>query len=199
MSWVTRDGFVRKRPMKRSAVRVCALVIGGVAGWALVPACAWAFGDSLDAMYRDNVRAENNGELPSYLYATVPPPIPQPKPLTPEDILTKLRAETPSIVVPDSAPPIAWPDVVKQIGSGAPGAFAVDAVRRKAEAADPQAVELFAWMNATGTGVRRDLTQAFNLYMQADGLNVAGAKENAKAIYNALPPSEKKSALNPNQ
>ena len=54
-------------------------------------------------------------------------------------------------------------------------------------------------MNATGTGVRRDLSQAFALYLQADGLGVTGSKENAKAIYNALPPADKKSALNPFQ
>lgn len=185
--------------MKCFAARTLSVVILSVLTLGFAQSGAWAFGDALDALYRDNVRADNNGELPGYLNATVPPPIPEAKPPTPEDIMSKLRALTPSIVVPDSAPPIAWPEVVKQVGSGAPGAFAVDAVRRKAEAADPQAVELYAWMNATGTGVRRDLSQAFALYLQADGLGVTGSKENAKAIYNALPPADKKSALNPFQ
>ncbi len=172
--------------------------IVALAVWlSLVAAPAWAFGDSLDALYRDNLRAENNGELPPYIYAGIPVPLPQAKPPTPAQVLEKLRRESPSVVVPDAAPPMPWPDVVKQIGSGAPGAFAVDAVRRKTEAADPAAVELFAWMNATGTGVRRDLPQAFALYLQADGLGVTGAKENAKAIFSALTPADKKTVLNP--
>lgn len=181
------------------AQRCLLLSVMTAAGLAVAPAGAWAFGQSLDALYRDNVRADNNGVLPPYFFATIPPPYPEPKPDIPDPSAAKLPADAGQTPPPSAAPEMPWLEVVKQVAGGAPGPFAVDAVRRKAEAADPQAVELYAWMNATGTGVKRDLAQAFTLYLQADGLNVPGAKDNAKAIYNALDPAGQKALFNPYQ
>ena len=50
----------------------------------------------------------------------------------------------------------------------------------------PEAVELLAWMNATGTGVEQNFYNAWFLYTEADDLGVKEAKRNAAVIYNLI-------------
>ena len=56
---------------------------------------------------------------------------------------------------------------------------------------NPRAVELYAWMFATGTGVNQNLLRAFSLYHQADNLNVGSASSNMSAIYKIMTPEQR--------
>ena len=148
---------------------------------------------SLDEIYRDALREENAGSLPGYVLNRGMPPYPEPKPPVPG----AAGSVGPSVVDLPLAAPMPWPEVLKSIAGGSPSPFAVDAVRRRAERDDPQAIELLAWMYTNGVGVKRNLGQAFDLYVKADSLGVGSAKDNAKAVLKAMPVAERRTVFNP--
>lgn len=51
---------------------------------------------------------------------------------------------------------------------------------------DPKAVEVLAWMNARGIGIKPNLVEAFNLYQKAAALKVPLAAENALLVYKSM-------------
>lgn len=176
-----------------------AFTLSAVAGAVLCAgaAQAWAVGPSLDEIYRSAVRGEHDGELPAYFLRRGMAPIPERKPLTPEEALAASRAAGSPIDLPPDQGELPWLQVVQEIAGGQPGPFAVEAVRARAEGGDSQAVELLAWMNANGVGVRRDLARAFGLYQQAEANGVPGARDNAQAVYKAMAPEERRGVINP--
>jgi len=178
------------------AAKSCLAVM--VAGALLAPPqAAWAFGRTLDEIFRGTVRSENDGTLPAYVVNRGLVPYPERKPLTPEEEAALRRSGRAGVIEDPLTSEMAWTDVVKEVAGGAPGPFAVDAVRRRAENADGQAVELLAWMSANGVGVQRDLAEAFDLYSRADQLGVASARDNAKAIYRAMSSEQRRTVMNP--
>lgn len=162
----------------------------------LPAAPAWAFGQTLDEVFRGTLREEHEGTLPPFVMNRGLVPYPERKPLTPEEAAAQARAQQ-GLAPTDLGGEMSWVEVVTEIAGGTPSPFAVEAVRRKAEEADPQAIELLAWMSANGVGVRRDLAMAFDLYSRAHGLGVQGAKENAQAIYRSMSPGERRTVFNP--
>lgn len=186
----------RVRPVVRGG-RVALSLIVLVLGAQTVSTPSWAFGRTLDQIFRGTVRGENGGELPPYVVNRGLPPYPEPKPLTPEQAAGLGRGAGAGAVSEDLTKDMPWDDVVKEIAGGNPGPFAVEAVRRRAEQADGQAVELLAWMSANGVGVHRDLPQAFDLYARAEELGVKSAKDNARAIYRAMSTEERRTVFNP--
>ncbi len=177
----------------RRALRVTLLLA------VLVPpptAQAWAFGRTLDEVFRGSLREEHEGSLPPFVVNRGRVPYPERKPLTPEEAAARAKALRP-LAPTDLGHEMSWVEVVTEVAGGTPSPFAVEAVRRKAEEGDPQAIELLAWMSANGVGLRRDLATAFDLYSRAHGLGVDGAKENAQAIYRSMTPGERRTVFNP--
>lgn len=174
----------------RCAGAVAVAVCAGVWGTGAV----WAQAVSLDQIYRDSLREENAGALPGYVLNRGLPPYPEPKPPVPGSGEGRLGAGVIDLPLHTQ---MAWNEVLKNIAGGQPSPFAVDAVRRRAERNDPQAIELLAWMFTNGVGVKRDLPQAFDLYVKADALGIANAKENAKAVLKSMRPEERRTVMNP--
>ena len=77
-------------------------------------------------------------------------------------------------------------DAVKSVKSGTASAEDIALISSLAAEKNPEAIELLAWMNATGTGVSQNLYNAWFLYTEADDLGVAQAKENAFVIHNLI-------------
>jgi len=75
---------------------------------------------------------------------------------------------------------------VKAVKSGLVSAEDIALVTALADEKNPEAVELLAWMNATGTGVEQNFYNAWFLYTEADDLGVKEAKQNAAVIYNLI-------------
>ncbi|MGC2854932.1 hypothetical protein ACM64Y_05615 [Novispirillum sp. DQ9] len=158
---------------------------------------AWAFGRTLDEIFRGTVRQENDGTLPPYILNRGLPPVPSRKPLTPEEAAELARSHGSGVREYDLGQPLTWVEVVQQVAGGTPSPFAVDEVRRRADGGDGQAVELLAWMHANGVGVRRDLPHAFDLYVTANGLGIQAAKENASAVFRSMSPHQRAQVNNP--
>jgi hypothetical protein len=182
-----------RRRVGRGLVIGCllAIMIIGDAG------SAWAFGRTLDQIFRGTVRGENEGELPAYVINRGPPPYPEPKPPNPDEQAAMQKTNRVGAVEQPLTQDMPWEEVVKDVAGGSPGPFAVETVRRRAERADGQAVELLAWMSANGVGVQRDLPQAFDLYARAEQLGVQSAQDNAKAIYRAMTTEQRRTVFNP--
>lgn len=185
-----------RSPFHHKALQAClfvgvALVLIGQGG------PAWAFGRTLDEIFRGTVRSENDGALPAYVINRGLVPYPEKKPLTPEEEEALRRAARAGAIEDPLTSEMPWEEVVKEVANGTPGPFAVDAVRHKAEQSDAQAIELLAWMSANGVGVQRDLPQAFDLYSQAERLGVQSARDNAKAIYRAMTTEQRRTVFNP--
>lgn len=184
--------FSRTTALGRTAFVGAAIFLGVLSA---VP--ARAAGPSLDEIYRSAVRGEHDGELPAYFLRRGIAPLPERKPLTPEEALAAARASAPAIDLPADQGDMPWLQVVQEVAGGKPGPFAVNAVRARAEDGDGQATELLAWMNANGVGLRRDLARAFSLYQQAEMHGVPGARDNAQAVYRAMAPEERRTVLDP--
>lgn len=175
-------------------IRWAVAVVVGVMVWNPGGGVARAQAVSLDQIYRDSLREENAGALPGYVLNRGLPPYPEPKPPVPGSGEGRLGAGVVDLPLHTQMP---WNEVLKSIAGGQPSPFAVDAVRRRAERNDPQAIELLAWMFTNGVGVKRDLPQAFDLYVKADALGIANAKDNAKAVLKSMRPEERRTVMNP--
>lgn len=186
-------------PQARRLSRTVTLVLGCVVASVVVGSTnsAFAFGRTLDQVFRGTVRGENDGELPAYVVNRGMIPYPEAKPPNPDEEAAMRRNGTSGVVEQALTPEMPWEEVVKEVAGGSPGPFAVETVRRRAERADGQAIELLAWMSANGVGLQRDLSQAFDLYARAQKLGVASAEDNAKAIYRAMSTEERRTVFNP--
>ena len=160
--------------------------------FALGPGSQKAEAWTLDELYRDSLRQEHDGALPGFVINRGHPRPPEPQPLTPDERAARAAAARGSSSYVIGGEPRPWLEVVREVASGNPGPFAVDAVRHRAEGGDPQAVELLAWMTANGVGVRRDLPNGFRHYLRAAELGVNGARENAEAIFRVLSPEQRR-------
>lgn len=180
-----------------SLVRVLlAVALAAVTG-TVMPSPAAAFSRTLDEIFRDTVRGENDGELPAYVVNRGRVPFPDRKPLTPDELAALNKGLGPSVAPVPVTREMAWDDVVRQVANGSPDPFAVETVRSHADRNEPQAIELLAWMTANGVGLQRDLPGAFELYTRANEQGVASAKENAQAIYKAMTVEQRRTVFNP--
>lgn len=180
----------------RAGLAVAALA-AGLAGGLAGSGQAWAFGRTLDEIFRGAVRQENDGTLPPYILNRGLPPVPVRKPLTPEEAAELARSQGAGVREFDLGQPLTWLEVVQQVAAGSPSPFAVDEVTRRADGGDGQAVELLAWMHANGVGVRRDLPRAFRLYVQASDLGIDTAKDNAGAVFRSMSVEQRAQVNNP--
>ena len=154
---------------------------------------------SLDELYRDLVKSDNDGYLPMFVknrhapenLLEAPMEIPAAKPvsqatpgldLRPIDLVNEYKAREAARLqnIRD------WENAVKAVQQNRVTPVELKIITSRTEKKDPKAIEIYAWMNAKGVGVKQDLIQAFHYYMEADRLNVADAKKNASLVYQAM-------------
>ena len=86
-----------------------------------------------------------------------------------------------------------WSDIVVAVKKGNVSPFDLAEIRRQSERENAEAIELLAWMYATGTGLRQDLQKSYTYYLQAAHMGVSSAYDNVRAVYRAMSPTQRAS------
>ena len=84
-----------------------------------------------------------------------------------------------------------WEDIVASVKNGSVSPFDLAEIRRQSENENIEAIELLAWMYATGTGIRQDLTKSYTYYLQAAHMGLASANDNVRAVYKMMSPAQR--------
>lgn len=162
-----------------------------------------AHSTSLDEIYRDLVKSDNEGYLPLYVKNRKIPDVLIEDGIT--EIPLAIKAEDPKIT-PYQIPLVdkykieeeariarqrKWDNAVLAVKENRVTPVELDEILLRVAENNPHAVEIYAWMNARGIGIPQDLVHAFNLYQQAIFLKVAGAEKNAAAVYKIMKPEQR--------
>lgn len=90
----------------------------------------------------------------------------------------------------------AWQVVVKRVGEGRPLPGDYASIERKAEAGDADAMELLAWMNVNGVGLKiKNFARAYEMYGRAVVAGRIKQKENLDKLWPKLTGAEKEQML----
>lgn len=160
--------------------------------------------NSLDELYRDLIRADNEGYLPLFVKNRKVPDIlsddkiptaPQPVASTPapNDVPQEVSFVDPRQKEAEAAKAeaLAWENAIKAIQENRVTPVELEEIIKRVEQNNPRAVEIYAWMLTKGVGVKQNLIKAFQLYQQAAKLGVLNAENNAAQIYRVLSPDER--------
>lgn len=160
--------------------------------------------NSLDELYRDLIRSDNEGYLPLFVKnRQVPdilsddkiPTVPQPvaSTPTPADVPQEVSFVDPRQQEAEvaKAEVLAWENAIKAIQENRVTPVELEEIIKRVEQNNPRAVEIYAWMLTKGVGVKQNLIKAFQLYQQAAKLGVLNAENNAAQIYRVLSPDER--------
>lgn len=79
-----------------------------------------------------------------------------------------------------------WENALKAVEENRVTPLELEIINDYAAKNDPKAVEVLAWMNARGIGIKPNLVEAFNLYQKAAALKVPRAAENALLVYKSM-------------
>lgn len=159
---------------------------------------------SLDDLYRDIIRSDNEGYLPLFVKNRTMPDI-----LGEEEIL-KNAAQTPAANLKNAdqkplkltndaqakaaarkAKQLKWEQTLQAVEQNRITPLDLDEINYRVSLNDPKAVEVLAWMYTKGVGVSPDLAAAFRLYQLAEKLQVPQAKTNAALVYKAMSPEQR--------
>ena len=161
---------------------------------------------SLDELYRDIIRSDNQGYLPMFVKNRDIPDI-----LVEEEILKRIPDETPDkIKNPEQKPlnlsndrpdlnalrktlQLKWDNTLKAVAENRVTPIELQEIEYRVQQNDPKAVEVMAWMYTKGVGVSSDYIKAFRLYRKAADLEVPQAKENATLVYKAMNEEQRRS------
>lgn len=161
-----------------------------IAAFLGMTADASAFGLTADQMYRNLIQTEKSGGRAS----TGEPLLSFKKAESkPEEIWREKKVifERKTPQPDDFSDAYDWKKVVVAVKKGNVTPFDVDEIRRQSERENVEAIELLAWMYATGTGLRQDLPKSYAYYMQAAQMGVASAYDNVRAVYQAMNPAQR--------
>ena len=160
--------------------------------------------NSLDELYRDLIRSDNEGYLPLFVKnRQVPdilsddkiPTVPQPvaSTPTPADVPQEVSFVDPRQQEAEAAKAevLAWENAIKAIQENRVTPVELEEIIKRVEQNNPRATEIYAWMLTKGVGVKQNLIKAFQLYQQAAKLGVLNAENNAAQIYRVLSPDER--------
>lgn len=154
---------------------------------------------SLDDLYRDIIRSDNQGYLPLFVKNRKMPDI-----LGTEKLLSqsnsadtetpsKTNAKSVSLINPipekeaaQRAKQLKWEQTLKAVEQNRITPLELDEIYYRIRLNDPKAVEVLAWMYTKGVGVQADYVEAYKLYRKAAVLNIPQAQENASLIYKAM-------------
>lgn len=164
------------------------------------------FATSLDEIYRDLVKSDNQGYLPMFVKNRTAPdfldeqsalksvPAPKPEdtsPLDPDREIVKLENKRKIHEAKIKAEIARWNATIEKVRHGQVTAVELYEVEQRANQNNPLAVEILAWVYARGIGVQTDLPKAFRLYQQAEELRVKDAAANAAKVYKAMTPRQR--------
>lgn len=154
---------------------------------------------SLDELYRDIVRSDNQGYLPMFVKNRSIPDI-----LSEEEALLNTK-EPANLEQKDNLPgPInlansrrakeaaeqavllRWQNALLAVEQNRVTPLELEEITSRANLNDPKAIEVLAWMNARGIGVTPNLLEAFRLYQKAAALQVPRAADNALLVYKSM-------------
>lgn len=154
---------------------------------------------SLDELYRNIVRSDNQGYLPMFVKNRSIPDV-----LIEEEILRQIPENQESQPKKNIPHPIyisndrdaqkaarlaaikRWENALKAVEENRVTPLELEFINDYAAKNDPKAVEVLAWMNARGIGIKPNLVEAFNLYQKAAALKVPRAAENALLVYKSM-------------
>ena len=154
---------------------------------------------SLDELYRDLIKDDNEGYLPMFVknrnvpesildeqlkvpyFSSVIAPTPG-LDLRPVDLVNdyKIREAERLAKIKD------WENAIKAVQQNKVTPIELNIIMERINENDAKAIEIYAWMNAKGVGVKQDLITAFQYYMKAESLQVPDAKKNATLVYKAM-------------
>lgn len=160
---------------------------------------------SLDEIYRDIVKSDNNDYLPLFVKNRNAPNF-----LDEEDTLRQIKK---AASIPNKeelkvinlenerkireqalqAERLKWQKTIEAIQAGKVTPVELHEVEKRVEKKDLHALEIYAWMYARGVGVKQDLVKSFHLYQIAAHKNVPQAAKNAALVYKAMNREQKES------
>ena len=149
-----------------------------------------AFGLTADQMYRNLMRSESDDSLSAALKREKKADAPvmtfgKRSPRT--DTVEPQIGEDRSVFKAQYN----WRDIVVAVRRGQVSPFDLEEIRRLSEHENAEAIELLAWMYATGTGIRQDLPKSYAYYLHAAHLGVPSAYDNVKVVYQAMTPTQR--------
>ncbi len=159
----------------------------------LINSDVMAFGASLDEMYRDIVKNENEGRLPLYVRKGV-----EIKPheyKSREDVIKRRQDEERMLSIYNQRKvklryklrkQAEWKQIIKNVMNNRVSPFEMREIERRVNNKDKEAIEIYAWMKANGVGCGKDLMRSWKLYKQGAMLGIKRADENAKAVYKSM-------------
>ena len=152
---------------------------------------SFAFGLTVDQMYRNLVFSEQEtAQKPSESVLAFKKVDSKPEAIWREK---KVYFEKQNQKPADFEPAGQWKDIVVSVKQGRVSPFDLAEIRRMSEHENAEAIELLAWMYATGTGLRQDLQKSYAYYLQAAHMGVSSAYDNVRAVYRAMSPEQRAS------
>lgn len=157
---------------------------------------------SLDELYREIIREDNDGYLPIFvknrnqpellfeeeIKATISPQTPQQENKTINLIDERKIAEQKKLALIKK-----WEMTIKAVKENRVTPVELEEINKRVLNDDSRAVEILAWMNARGVGVQQNLTEAFRLYQKAAELGVQNANKNAALVYRSMSREQRES------
>lgn len=157
----------------------------------------------LDEIYRDIVRSDNRGYLPMFVKNRNIPDFlledemmkqVEVKQTKPEDIkAVNLENERKKREAALLAEQQKWQETLTAVRTNRLTPVELEEILKRVDKNQPDAVEIYAWMNARGVGIQPDLIKAFSLYQKAASLNVPNATKNAAQVYKIMTPAQRES------
>lgn len=150
---------------------------------------------SLDELYRDIIRDDNQGYLPIFVKNRNQPELLfQDELIPPAAVDSKIEEAKPVNLINERktkeeaklAEIKKWQDTIKAIKENRVTPVELEEINQRILKNDPKAVEILAWMNARGVGVQQNLVESFSLYRQAAELGVETANKNAALVYRSM-------------
>ena len=153
---------------------------------------------SLDELYRDLIKSDNEGYLPMFVKNRKAPDILTDKQISDSDVAqpTEAVVNEPSEVnfvdqrklkeEADKAALQKWENTLKAIQQNNVSPVDLEEIIIQSNKNNPKAIEIYAWMNTKGVGIKQNLLKAFELYQKAAKLGVTNAENNAAQIYKVL-------------
>lgn len=162
------------------------------------PNCANAF--SLDSVYRDVMRSENDDQLPIFVKNPDTSSLNFDKEIEKYEEKNEKAKESEYMSFVNRKKlkddkkikdDLEWQETLLAIQKNQVTPVDLERVQIKIKANDPKATEIYAWMLTKGVGVSKDLVKAFNLYKRADSLGIETAKQNSIEVYKAMTPNQR--------
>lgn len=165
---------------------------------------------SLDEIYRDLVRSDNLGYLPIYIKNRNAPEF-----IIDEEEIKKNQAGQEIYQIKDQdliinfeddrlkqeeeakAKALIWQQTIEAVKNKTVTPKELNEIKSRVKQNNPEAIEIYAYMNAKGIGVQKDFIKSFNLYRQAEKSGVPQAKENAIKVFKAMSQEQKEKLYNP--